>query len=286
MSTVEVDGGPLFYVDKGTGAPVVLVHGIPTDYRAWQAQLDGLSGRYRIISYSRRHAEPQPWTTDLRDSTVENNARDLVQLIQRLGVQPVHLVGHSYGGFIATYLALQQPSLLRSLTLVEPALASLLLRDPRSRAQAFMLLLRRPSTALSASRYLKTAHAPALRALRDGQPALAARYNVNGVEESPDGLDRLAAPLQAMMRANGRTVGEADLPYPAISRAILSQIKSPTLVVRGVTSALWLRTIANLTARAVPGTQLRPIAGAGHYAHLQQPDRFNEVLAEFLGGRT
>lgn len=268
MSTVDIDGGALYYVDKGTGTAVVFVHGIPTDYRAWQAQVDKLAGSYRTISYSRRHAEPQPWTTDLRDSTIANNARDLAQLIQHLGVQPVHLVGHSYGGFIATQLALLQPSLLKSLTLVEPAIASLLLRNPRSRAQAFLLLLRHPSTALSASKYLRNAHTPALRALQEGHPERATRYNVNGVEDAPDGLDRFAEPVQAMMRANGRTVGEADLPYPAVGRSALAQIRQRTLVLRGVTSALWLRSIANMTARAVPGAQLRPIAGAGHYAHV------------------
>lgn len=283
MSGVDIEGGRLFYVDQGTGTPVVLVHGIPTDYRAWQAQVAGLSGRYRMIAYSRRHAQPEPWPTDVRDSTIENNARDLAQLIQRLGLPPVHLVGHSYGGFIAAYLALQQPSLLRSLTLVEPAIASLLLRDPRSRAQAFLLLLRHPSVALSASKYLRSAHAPALRALQDGQPELAARHNVNGVEDSPSGLDRLSEPVQAMMRANGRTVGEADLPYPAITRSTLARIKARTLVIRGSTSAPWLRAISNMTARAVPGADLRPIAGAGHYPHVQQPDRFNELLLGFLG---
>jgi non-heme chloroperoxidase len=127
----------------------VFAHGIPTDYRAWEGQTSVLSGGFRTITYSRRYAHPNSRDGDPLDSTIENNATDLAGSIAKLGLAPAHVVGHSYGGFIAAFLATRQPELLRSLTLVEPAVDSLLLRNPGSRAEAIGLLLRHPRIALS-----------------------------------------------------------------------------------------------------------------------------------------
>jgi len=105
MPSIDVDGVSLFYEEKGTGQPLLFVHGIPTDYRAWGSQLDAFSDNYRVIAYSRRYAQPNKREGDLLDSTIENNTTDLVGFIKKLGIAPVHLVGHSYGGFIASYCA-------------------------------------------------------------------------------------------------------------------------------------------------------------------------------------
>ena len=53
-----VDGVSLFWSEQGTGQSVVFAHGIPTDYRAWAAQTNALSGVFRTISYSRRYTYP------------------------------------------------------------------------------------------------------------------------------------------------------------------------------------------------------------------------------------
>src|SRR5271170_5830326 len=182
MTTLELDGVSLFWSEQGAGKPVLFVHGIPTDYRAWDAQTAALSGQYLTITYSRRYAYPNVRAGDVLDSTVENNAGDLTALISKLGLAPVHLVGHSYGGFVAAFLATRTPELLRSLTLVEPAIASLLVRDPKSRGEAFRLFLRHPRVALSVAKFLRTSNAPALDALRHNDLAGAVRFNLDGVE--------------------------------------------------------------------------------------------------------
>lgn len=65
------------------------------------------STKYHVIAYSRRLAQPNRNEMNYEMSTVENNSADLVGLIEELGVSPVHLVGHSYGGFAAAYCAQQ-----------------------------------------------------------------------------------------------------------------------------------------------------------------------------------
>lgn len=282
MPTVDVGGATLFWSGQGAGQAVVFVHGIPTDYRAWGAQVAALSGEFRTVSYSRRYAYPNTRAGDLLDSTVQNNAADLSGLIKRLNLDPVHLVGHSYGGFIAAYLATREPELLRSLTLVEPAVASLLVRDPKSREQAVGLLFLRPRIAFSVSRFLSTSNRPALDALRQNDLLGAVRLNLDGVEARKGVLEHLPEPIQKMMLDNGRTVKETDTPYPNVSRAVLMELKVPTLMIHGQTSALWLRAIAEMAGAVIPGCQVVTIPASGHYPHFQNPEAFNATLLPFL----
>jgi len=105
MKLINVDGIKLNYQEKGDGPVVVLVHGIPTDYRVWDKQVEALSPQYRTVAYSRRCAFPNQ-NKDVANSTVENNAKDLEGLIAQLGGAPVHLIGHSYGAATAAFCAL------------------------------------------------------------------------------------------------------------------------------------------------------------------------------------
>jgi pimeloyl-ACP methyl ester carboxylesterase len=282
MAEIELPCGVVYWMEKGHGAPVVFVHGIPTDSRAWNGQIDAVAAEFRAVVFSRRWAFPNRGRGAVSDSTVEANADDLAELVLRLQLPPAHLVGHSYGGFIAAYLATRRPELIRSLTLVEPAIASLLLRDPKSRLQALGLLLRSPATAVAASRYLRDSHGPAMRALAAGDEAAAVHLNVDGVEGRVGAFQTFSPETRQMMIENGRTVRETDLPYPPLSSVDLRRIPVPTRVISGGTSALWLRSIARSTARSIPGAELRTIPGAGHYPHVQQTSAFNDLLLEFL----
>jgi non-heme chloroperoxidase len=282
MANVEVEGVSLFYSESGSGAPVVLVHGIPTDLRAWDAQVESLAPRFRIIRYSRRYARPNARSGDLSDSTIENNARDLSGVISQLGPPPVHLVGHSYGGFVAAYLASHEPKLLRSLTLVEPAIASLLLKDPKSRGEALSLLFRHPRVALSASRFLRTSNDPALAALQRNDLEGAVRFNVDGVEDRHGAYDGFPDEIRQMVLDNARTVKETGLPYPALSREDLGRVRVPTLMVHGETSVFWLRAVARMAAAAIPGCETVMIPSSGHYPHFENRAAFNSAIERFL----
>jgi non-heme chloroperoxidase len=89
MNAIEVNSVKLHVEENGIGPTVVLVHGIPTDYRVWRPQVDELSRHYRMISYSRRCAFPNQYN-DYAKSTIENNATDLEGLIARTVGGPVH----------------------------------------------------------------------------------------------------------------------------------------------------------------------------------------------------
>src|SRR5207253_10054502 len=130
MPSIDVGGVSLYYERAGNGEPVVFSHGIPTDHRAWRSQVEAFSKSYATVAYSRRYAAPNKREGDVTDSTIGNNAADLKGLIQKLGIAPVHLVGHSYGGFVAAFPAADHPDLVRTLVLLEPATATPLIENP------------------------------------------------------------------------------------------------------------------------------------------------------------
>ena len=102
VKSIFINGDSIHYIAIGKGDPIVLVHGSLGDYRTWEAQMDAFAKNHRVIAYSRRYAYPNKQViNDSADYTVTPHAKDLVEFIKALNLEPVHLVGHSYGAFTA-----------------------------------------------------------------------------------------------------------------------------------------------------------------------------------------
>ena len=275
-------GVSLYYEERGSGDPVVFVHGIPTDYRAWGAQTEAFSKGRRMIALSRRYAYPNQRKGDVSDSTVQNNALDLRGFIEEVLGGPVDLVGHSYGGFASAQMALDNPKLVRSLVLVEPAVSTLLVADQASSAQSLGLLFRSPSVALSGRRFQTGSLAPSLKALEKGELERAIELNVDGVQDRTGAFRALPEEARKMMLDNARTVAELKTKFPRFTEKEAGLISRPTLVVNGGESALWLRRIGEIMAKAIPGSQRVVVPGSRHFPHMENPEFFNSKVLGFL----
>jgi pimeloyl-ACP methyl ester carboxylesterase len=104
----------LDHVERGFGAPLVLVHGSASDRRTWGAQLEAFAARFRVIAYSRRYHWPNAPIPEGADYSMSEHVDDLRDLLDRLGAAPAHLVGHSYGAFVCLLLAAREPERVRS----------------------------------------------------------------------------------------------------------------------------------------------------------------------------
>jgi pimeloyl-ACP methyl ester carboxylesterase len=110
----------LEYEEVGQGEAVLLSHGghVADGFLPLMRE-PALADRYRLIRYRRRgYAGSDPLSGAF---DVDEQAHDALALLTDLGVERVHVVGHSYGGAIALELATIAPHLVRSLTLLEPA---------------------------------------------------------------------------------------------------------------------------------------------------------------------
>ena len=112
-------GHELYYEVQGSGKPVVLIHGLTLDLREWDAEVDALSEKYKVIRYDVvGHGRSSGMSFDLPDGSVRDwdHVRDL---LDALDVGKAHVVGLSMGGEIALNFALEYPERVQTLTPID-----------------------------------------------------------------------------------------------------------------------------------------------------------------------
>jgi pimeloyl-ACP methyl ester carboxylesterase len=272
----------LYYVEKGSGEPVVLVHGVGEDYRIWNRQIDSLSEKYRVLSYSRRFSTPNSNAGDIHEDTMSNNTNDLLGFITSLGIAPIHLVGHSYGGSTATYFASKHSEKLRSLVLIEPAVTSVLIEDPNSALQRLILILTHPSFAMAVLRFTRNTVNPAIRALKEGDSKRAAKLFVDGIQTRGGAFEKFPVEFQNMVADNARTIYDFEILGIVFKKSEIAQIRAPTLIIKGETSTRILRDIADSLHKIIPNSEEVAVDGSGHFPQFERPEALNEKIGEFL----
>lgn len=262
----------LAYVERGRGAPVVLMHGSgATDARTWAAQLEPLAQHFRVIAYSRRYHFPNPWIGDGSDiPSTFVHANDLRAVIDALQLGRVHLIGFSYGADIALRLAVEYPERLRTLVVAEPGLFSWLAALPEG-----------------AGLYADIAGAmiPAKRAVNEGELDRGVRLFIDAVMGSGH-YDQLPASVRDRLMANIRLIGfeptEIDAHVTDITREDAATIQAPTLVLTGEYSQPAFLAVSAELARRVPNSESAQVAEASHLMHVTHPTAFNAIVQAFL----
>src|SRR3989454_6307785 len=106
LHVARVRGTDLYFVEHGSGIPVVLVHGSVGTLDSWRAQVAAFASGFRVIAYSRRFHPPNTARRDGQTYSLSLHADDLIGLIETLGLERVHLVGSSYGAYVALLVTL------------------------------------------------------------------------------------------------------------------------------------------------------------------------------------
>lgn len=284
MLNVKVNGTSLGYVEKGTGQPVLFVHGGSGDFRVWDNQIEAFAAKYRAIALSCRHYYPNAPIREGGTLSLETHVEDLAAFVRTLGLAPVHLVGHSSpGAFGGLLLAQKEPELLRTLVLAEPPALSLLgLSLPPQPRQMLRLLLRDPRVAIAVMKFGARGIAPAGRAFArgDDQEGLQIFVKANLGEE---GFARLPAAMRQHMQENIEPLkAQFRAGFPPFDVCDARSIRTPTLLVTGEHSILVLRRIADRLEHLMPSVQRVEIQCASHGMIWEKPDVFNQAVLAFL----
>jgi pimeloyl-ACP methyl ester carboxylesterase len=117
MQKVFVGGHPMAYHRKGSGEPVLLVHGILAHSFIWRGVLPALAERHDVVAVDLLGCGDSTMPMSLSLSLAAQ-ADYLAELVQWLGLGKVHLVGHEVGGAIVQAMAVRHPKTVRSLSLV------------------------------------------------------------------------------------------------------------------------------------------------------------------------
>src|SRR2546422_32430 len=175
LHIVRVRVTDLRFVERGTGIPVVFVHGSLGTLESWGPQIDAFATRFRVIAYSRRYHWPNAAQPDGQEYSLSLHADDLIGLIEALGLERVHLVGSSYGAYVALLVTLRRPDLVRWVLLAEPPITPWLSRTPEGDAvrRAFEASVLEPARRA----FERGDSLDALRRFVDGESGRAGRFD-------------------------------------------------------------------------------------------------------------
>lgn len=267
MDRARTDGIELEYEVRGTGEPVVLVHGshVADAFAPLLAEPE-LTERYQLILYHRRGFAGS--THPDGSLSVREQAADCRALMRRLGLRRAHVAGHSYGGAIALQLALDAPEMVHSLALLEPALIMIIPSAPQ----------------------LMKAMGPLAQMYEAGDKAGA----VDGFLKAVMGRDYRGWLDLALPGAFGQTVADADTFFqneiPALgqwsfTQADASHITQPVLAVLGEDShTLWSGPVEihELVQAWLPQAETFVLENATHMLQMRNPQGMAAGLAGFF----
>ena len=271
---LSVNGTHLTYrINGDSGATVVFIHGTFGDLNGWGAQEQLFAQRYRVLVYSRRYHPPNPPVEDNETYSPKLHAEDLAALLMTLDVAPAHVIGSSYGAYVALALARDHPELVRSLVLAEPPLFPLLsgseLGDSVRRA------------------FYANSLDPARRAMANRDSVAAIRLFFDGLSGGFGRFDRLPSAARANLLAHAfefqhEMLANREQYLPTVSCADLGRVATPTLLLRGESSPRAFQLITDELARCMQSDTTVTIPGSGHPVHSGNPAYYNQVVLRYL----
>ncbi len=270
---IEIDdGGRVHAVERGSGPPIVLVHGITASSACWARQFAGLSDDHRVIALDwRGHGQSMAGSGGFG---FDRMADDLLAVLDALDVHRAVLAGHSMGGMITLHTALRSPDRLQS------------------RVAGLALVGTSPGPPLGvtfpplvAAGLLAAARRPLLAADRRGKGLVPQGTASTVLSRLPFGsrADRVERAFALSLAGVIAPSAMAELLGAMADfdvRDRLGEIVLPTRVVAGTRDLLLPPFHSRRLVAGIPGASLTMLAGCGHMVMLERPEALDAVLRE------
>ncbi len=262
MQRARINGVELVYELRGTGTPVVMIHGAQGDQTMFTDLAAGFASHFRVLTFDQRGSglSDKPHM----DYSIALLADDTAALMDQVGFSSAHVIGVSMGGTIAQELALRHPHKVRSLILgcTTPG-------GPKA--------IRIGGSAFAAA-YSTQAISAEERGRALAEAAFTKAYIARHPEIIPAMIEaRRQRPLDPVALEQRM---KAVLAHDAYDR--LPQITCPTLVITGRDDALVSWQNSQILAERIPGARLILLEPAGHCFWLEQPQQSHEAMLRFL----
>jgi len=244
---------------EGSGAPIVLLHGIGGNHTVWNEVIPGLAKEFLVLApdlrgHGRSRAPPES------RFTFAEMAGDVLRLLDDRKISSAHLVGVSGGALLALRLTLDHPDRVRSLTMVSGAAYT----DAHTRSVAERW----------AEAYLKEGPDRfALRMLKD-------LYYPDWVEANLDFADTVREQVKHQDYTPAVhwavAMGEFD------ERGRIAYVARPTLIVQAMNDAVIDPSHGRILRQSIPGSQIRILTETGHVIPTERPKELLDTLTSFL----
>jgi len=256
MKTAKVNGTEINYEVCGKeGAPwLVLSHSLACTTRMWDPQIAAFKDRYRILNYDMRGhgasaAPAGPYSLEML-------ADDVAALMKQLNIQRATFIGLSIGGMIGQTLALRQTKLFDKMVLADTGHS-----QP-------------PEAIKQWEERIRIAQTQGMKAL---VPSTMERWFTPAFRESPP-AKAIAKLIENTPVAGYVGCGQAIMKLNTTAR--LKEIKLPVLAIAGEADPAAPGT--KYIGENLPGAKLVMLKQAGHIANVEQPEKFNQALRDFL----
>ena len=265
MHRFDVNGSRLAFEAFGGGSTVVALHSSASTGKQWKSLAQHLERQFCIFTPDLPGYGGSSAVTGSNGPSVFAEAESVFGLVEAWQ-EPVHLVGHSYGGAVALQVALHHPEWIKSLTLIEPAAFHVLRTGLSDDAE----LLARINGVHAALKSAIAGNRP-----HDGMQQFVDFWNGEGAwaRTSPALADLLGG--QAAQVLNNFEALEQDQP----SLASLRKLDVPTLVMMGTESPLMSLRATEIVAGALGNARLQMVADAGHMLPLTDPHIVDPAIA-------
>ncbi|NJC97991.1 MAG: alpha/beta hydrolase [Anaerolineales bacterium] len=254
MEKISVNNIELAYIRKGSGSPLMLLHGYPLDHHLWDEITPLLEDIFDLIipdlrGFGESTTVDQPYTMD-------DIAADLAGLLDHLGIQKTAVAGHSMGGYVALAFARLYPERVSGLGLV----STQVLADPPDRKEGRYK---------SAADVAENGTASVVEAMT---PKFTSDERLQAFARKTMERQQPAAYIGALKAMAERTD----------ATSLLASIKYPVVIVHGDADSLIPVDRAREVKAAIPGAHLAVLSGAGHMPMMEARDETAKALGQLV----
>ncbi|HEX7177841.1 MAG TPA: alpha/beta fold hydrolase [Pyrinomonadaceae bacterium] len=265
MPLIQIGDVELYYEAHGEGEPLILIPGFVSGLWLWFKQSEVLARRFRTIVFDPRGVGRSEGGRT--PETIRGCADDVAALLSALGVERAHVLGVSFGGFVAQEFALTHPRNLGKLVLCCTSYGGARHLPPSASTLQAMASPHGLNTEERTRKNLRPAFAPEFLA---GRPEEVEEVTALRLRHPVGELTHLAQV-------------QAAATFDAEAR--VSRIEAPTLVVTGDEDAIVPPENSRHLAASIPGARLTIIEGAGHMVFIERAEEFNRAVVGFLDER-
>jgi pimeloyl-ACP methyl ester carboxylesterase len=268
VEVLTEDGIRLYYEEAGSGVPVIFVHEFAGDHRAWEPQVRYLSRTHRCVTFASRGYLPSDVPTSPEAYSQDLARSDVIAVLDALGIEKAHIVGHSMGAYTALHVGIHHPDRCLSIAAIGCGWGS----KPEDREQSALAceqiaqMFEREPIAEAAAKY--------------------ARLPMRATFEAKD--PRGFADFEAMLAQHSKvgsalTMRNLQQKRPTLwdLKPLLEAFTLPLLVLVGdedhpcLDGSLFLK-------RTVPQAALVVVPRTGHTTTLEEPHAVNSALSELF----
>ena len=264
------DGTKLYVEEAGEGTPVIFVHEYAGDWRTWEPQMRFFSRMHRCVTYSQRGYPPSDVPTDPGRYGQDIARDDVVAVMDALGIEKAHVVGHSMGALTALHVGIRYPQRCLSVTAAGCGYGSSsdpkVVEEGRALSRETAKMFETEDFVLASARYA------------DGATRQTHKH------KDPRGFAEFAAMLaEHSAQGHALTMRELQAKRPTLwdMQTDLKRFAPPLLVVVGDEDD-WCLESSVFLKRTVPTAGLVVIPRSGHTITSEEPTAFNAALADLF----